>query len=834
MALWRKNRQFGRQLYSFLPLFYLCMAVGVVALVSRGGVYPSGSDTMYHVFRGDLVYKAVCGGDLWPGYTPLWYNGVEILRYWPPLPAYFMALCQAAAGGDPLNGYLVFVGAVCFLGALPWLWIGQRLERPFLGGFLGALWFFLPNNLLAIFQEGNLARALSMVFLPVFLYLVEEYLRTQNRRLFPGLAGSFLLMVLCHLGYAGMLALAVLLFLLLHRIFRGKKQGAGAVLFSMLFGFLMTSIWSLSALRGGISNVDSSESMAGFFQSLAITLNPLERLESGNGNFYFGLAAFLLAVFGILGGNREERPDFAAGILICLSTGSSVYYLFRSLPGGQYLWMLRFISIALCLILLGLLFWKTLRRSLVLLWCVLLVLDCVPSLSLLTGTQNGVRAADRLDSLQETTLIARAQEVTEQRMALMDESAMGSTGAFLVSDWGNSVPAVFGAGWEAASTSSNIVQLNKALSGGQFLYLFDRCLELGSDTVLVYESRLPKTSDAVENLDAAAKSVGYELLEKSGGYRLYHKETGCKSWGTKTRYSAIGIGSGAAAISLDFPAVEETDSWNLNEYSFEQLSQYETIYLAGFTYDDKEEAEALVTQLSEAGVHIVIAADGIPEDRKANNQSFLGITCNPVTFSNGYPELLTVDGTINADLFPTKYATWQTVFVNGLDECWGRLYDNGLELPFFGTVKNENIVVIGIGLTRFYGLTQDPSVGKLLSRAMTLSSSELPERTIVPLEIRQSAHEITVESPEDKVNTALAYHDSFLSEKELWEKNHLTYVNSGATVIRITSPYFWSGAAISAAGAVFLVLYLVFLSRCGRKGQKEKPEKEGTGLGRSE
>ena len=132
MALWRKNRQFGRQLYGFLPLFYLCMAVGVVALVSRGGVYPSGSDTMYHVFRGDLVYKAVCGGDLWPGYTPLWYNGVEILRYWPPLPAYFMALCQAAAGGDPLNGYLVFVGAVCFLGALPWLWIGQRLERPFL------------------------------------------------------------------------------------------------------------------------------------------------------------------------------------------------------------------------------------------------------------------------------------------------------------------------------------------------------------------------------------------------------------------------------------------------------------------------------------------------------------------------------------------------------------------------------------------------------------------------------------------------------------------------------------------------------------------------------
>ena len=49
----------------------------------------------------------------------------------------------------------------------------------------------------------------------------------------------------------------------------------------------------------------------------------------------------------------------------------------------------------------------------------------------------------------------------------------------------------------------------------------------------------------------------------------------------------------------------------------------------GFTYDDRAAAEQLITRLSESGVRIVIAADGIPEDRGSRNQSFLGGVCNP-------------------------------------------------------------------------------------------------------------------------------------------------------------------------------------------------------------
>ena len=54
-------------------------------------------------------------------------------------------------------------------------------------------------------------------------------------------------------------------------------------------------------------------------------------------------------------------------------------------------------------------------------------------------------------------------------------------------------------------------------------------------------------------------------------------------------------------FSLRFPAVEETDSYNLDDYTFEQLSQYKEIFLDGFTYNDKEAAEELIIRLSEQG-----------------------------------------------------------------------------------------------------------------------------------------------------------------------------------------------------------------------------------------
>ena len=70
----------------------------------------------------------------------------------------------------------------------------------------------MPNNLLALFVEGNLARSLSMIFLPVFIYEVSEYLKDRRAVRMPFIIISFVLIALCHLGYAGMAALAVIVY----------------------------------------------------------------------------------------------------------------------------------------------------------------------------------------------------------------------------------------------------------------------------------------------------------------------------------------------------------------------------------------------------------------------------------------------------------------------------------------------------------------------------------------------------------------------------------------------------------------------------------------------
>lgn len=562
--------------------------------------------------------------------------------------------------------------------------------------------------------------------------------------------------------------------------------------------------------------MDNSENMKSFFQSIWISINPLERIESDNSNFYFGLAALLLAVFGGFLSERKSLSGFWTGVLILILTSSTMYYVLELLPGSQYLWMLRFISIALCMILMSFLFWDKLKKPMVLLFAVLLVLDTIPSLSMVYGLQTGVTAEERMDSQQEYTLIKDGQEITEQRMALMDESTMGSTGAWLVSRWNDGVPGTFGAGWEAANTSSNIAQLNRSLAGGKYLYLFDRCKEMGNDTVLIWMSRLSQMNTAEENgaaLEDAAAAVGYTLFKDGGDFRLYHLEDAQGNWGTVSKYRAIGIGTSAPSISLDFPAMEETTSTRLDDYTFEELSKYDLIYLAGFTYDDRDYAEDLVLRLSEAGVHIVIAADGIPEDRKTHDRSFLGVVCNPITFSNGYPELDTIEGLLNTDLFPEGYETWNTVYLEGLDDCWGKVWDNGLELPFYGTAKNEDLVFIGINLTYFYGLTEDPTVGRLLEHAMDLSSQELPEREIVPLDVEISDHKIEITSEADNVNTTLAYHDIFESSQSLEERNHLTFVDKGTTTIDLVYPYAAAGLAISGIGLLLSIIYLISMHK---------------------
>ena len=687
----------------------------------------------------------------------------------------------------------------------------------------------------ALFVEGNLARSLSMIFLPLFIYEVSEYLKDRKVIRIPFAMISFILIALCHLGYAGMVALAVLVYCIVHMIEGYSKRAAADIVISILLSFMLIGVWLVASLNGGITSLDNSENMANFFQKIVYTLNPVDRITTDYAHFYFGLAATILAVGGMFFGYKKSRAGFVTAIITLICTATAMYPVLKILPGSQYLWMLRFISIALCMILYSFLKWDTLKKPLIVFFGVLLVLDIVPSIPLITGgldtisiTNNGVSINtdndsvwDRLDMQQDNTLISKAQSITKQRIALLDDSSLGSMGAFLVSDWNNAIPAAYGAGREAANTSTNIVRINRALADGNYYYVFDRCRELGNDTVLVRLSSLEKYGVSVKDMDMAAGASGYSVAGENAAYRLYHMDT-YDNWGTISKYEVIGIGSGTPLISQSFPAVEETDSDNLNDYSYEQLSQYKQVILDGFTYDDKTAAEELALRLSEAGVKVVIYADGIPQEKKTQSQEFLGVTCSDIVFKNGYPDMDTKLGVLYPDLFPKGYATWQTVYVTGLDNTWGSVMDNGLKLDFYGTVKNDNIIVCGLNLAYYYGVSADKSVGRLLSDMMDITSAQLPERTNIELKVEHDVNGITITSDYDNVNTSLSYHDIFVSDEWLGKKNNLTYVRAGVTKITFKVTYLWQGLCVSVAGLILSAVWVVVLAGFNKKHQTQE------------
>lgn len=812
-----------------MTLLYVLIAVIAVLLVRHSGTYPQGADTMFYVYRGDFLYRSITQeGNWFPLIDMAWYNGVQTWRYWSPLSAFILAGCQAVAGGNSFSGYLLCTGLFYFLSALVWLIIGATHRRPVMGAFIGLLWFFVPNNAFMFFVEGVLARSMSMCVLPWFLVSVYDYLNRPVEKRWSALVSilvSYVIIIMCHLGWAGMLAISLLIFFLFHVLLRRKspfRAPIGPVLLCMVLGVIITGLWTYPSLVGGITGIDSSSIMRSYFQSLNVSINPFyggswNRWDTNPGSAYFGGAAFALALFGLFFSRRTVAPGFATALSICLLSTTAAYPILVVLPGSQYLWMLRFVSIALTFLYVSFFFWRSLKKHFQAIVAVLLVCEVCLSLGLATGGRSraGPRPEERYDYLAETALIGAGKEATSQRFSMVEPFSSVLDAIYVIAGYGeDAVPTSYGQGVQAAPQYTNIVRVNQAAENGQFLYMFDRLLELGNDTVGVPIQNLDARYQGAEELDAAAAQVGYRLVEENKGYRLYHIDTP-DTFGVVSTYRAAAIGTGAGDIALGFPAVQELDEPRLDSYTYEDLAKYDVIYLSGFTYEDKETAEQLVLDLSGNGVRILIMADGMPADEHTGSKTFLDVSCNTVNFQNGYPVLETIDGPLICDLFADGYSKdWKTVYVNGLDDVWGTITDvpEG-KMDFYGTAHNDNIVFIGLALTYHYSLTLDKTVGDLLSHALTLSPQELPKREIVPISLAYRDNVITIDVPCDNVNTTLSYHDIFRPDRPIREVSHLTVVDQGRTTIRLVYPCLPIGLTLTAVGLVATVAYLVLMRK---------------------
>ncbi|MBO6137657.1 MAG: hypothetical protein J6O71_03500 [Lachnospiraceae bacterium] len=797
-------------------LSWTVVSMLIVLYVSNNGMYPSGTDVMYDIYRGDFLYKNWQDGIIFPLYDPYWFNGIELLRVEPPLAPYIIALCQLLMRGNIYIGYLLYIVIVFIIGSACWYIVGMRENRPILGWFMGIIWFFIPNNLYILFGVGDLGRALANAFLPLFLFYVSNYLMYGSWRIIPKLIAVYTLITLSSLNYSAMIFLASLLYMIIYLIANRTGRRFRRLLAALCLPYAIIGLWLYNAYQTGVIDFGAGEEIENHFQSIFISLNPFYRSAVSSDIYYYGLAIFLVSIFGIICSKRMQIPGFITAIMMLLFSTNLLFPLLSVMPSSKFLLMLKYISIAVGLSLLSLVQWRTLKKKLLFVCLFLLILDTLPSLWYIRGYANSTDPRDRYEKIMDETLIRQAKEVTKQRLAFFDGGELGSTVAFMISDYGDRIMTSYGYGWEGAATKRNISQIEIALRDGYYPYLFDRMLQLGNDSVIIkkttLEAELYGNDREYFRLKDSAEALGYSVYAENEEYIFFHQDIEGR-WGTSEKFRALGIGNAAATLSLAYPTIEETEETNLNHYTYDELAKYDVIYLSEFTYDSLTEAENLVKRLADSGTQILILADGIPENRENRMKTFLGMTCNMIKFKNGYPELETVDyGVLDCDLFPMSYADWTCYYVNGLDKVLGTLTDAGEQISFYGTVYNDNIRVLALNIPLYFYLTEDPSIAKIMHDAMIIEPGQMPERHIVPMKTAYYPTGMTIEC-EEEVNTGMGLMDCFVSDRPMTSKNCLMGIEAGKMVIEYKYPNLWKGLGLTLLGVLLSVLYSLYLYR---------------------
>ena len=256
----------------------------------------------------------------------------------------------------------------------------------------------------------------------------------------------FAAITFCHIGSTIILVAVLLVYLLVYCKVNKEWKTMGSVLFCVVSGMMLSGIWMMPSFHGSGAGGSNNQVMEGFFQDAFVSLNPMPAWN-GQTLFYFGLSLFVLCLLGMFLGNKQTLPGFATGMIIFLLTTNSAYDILSKMPFSSYLWMMRFVSTSLAFVMAAFLLWRGLKKKFLLLLCLILVLDCVPTVRYLhSGSANELTVEEKNDIRGEEMLMNQAKAVTNQRMTVFDLSGYGAFAPYYAAGVERKVPYMFGAG----------------------------------------------------------------------------------------------------------------------------------------------------------------------------------------------------------------------------------------------------------------------------------------------------------------------------------------------------------------------------------------------------
>ncbi len=773
-------------------------ALLMLNIINQRGSYPWGSDTFGHLFKGNILYDAFKEGRLYVNYNENWYNGIQPFRYWAPLPYYILAVINLFTN-DIIKTYNLFIVFLFIVGGFGWLCWGFYTKRQNLGLTLSILWFFVPDNLRVLFSEGNIPFAFVNTIIPyIFLFY---YRSLREKKITDYLSLSLLMGVttLSHAMISAMIGISLFMTSFISSIFNKKYIQNMLVIVYGFLGAILPAFWLYPALKGGIWGLNReavARVMEGLTYPFTISLNPFLRFHSIE-IYYFGLAFAITALFGFFFSNKNERSLFTTALIVLLGTSKAALPLLQKLPLNQLFWMRRFTSTAIAMIFLALLFWKSLRRKVLIVLIIFIAMDSLASFDVLGFNRE---APWDLASISDA-----ASEIAVQRIGVLDSSSFGSFPSYRISY--NSTEGVhnqvFGWAWQGASTAENIVTINTALENGYYDLMFDRSLELGADTLVVRKRLITDR----KHLEKAAQSVGYIKHQEDKEVIIY-KYPVVDKFSTKVNYDGIAIGRYSPNIVYLFPKIQTSKSEYLDEYTFEELKDRKAVYLSGFKFRDKRAAEELVLKLSRSGVKVIVDVTGF------DGYDFLGVKAEPITIKDNYQEIYYKDKRLEMRGFPEEYKSWRTYFLNGVEDTESYGIIDYKIINYIGKKDNENLVFIGLNLPYYAFLTKDEYALKILEDEFGITAFKPPHRSLHGLELAIRENIIDINSDIIDVILPLAALDAFERIEGDYEiVNNLIFLKTSKLKLKIIYPYLSIGIIISLISLGIITALSIIIKR---------------------
>lgn len=787
------------------------IAVLLVVYLLFSNNYPKGSDVFGHIYKADYLYHAILNGEWNPIYSPDWYNGVELFRYWPPFAYYILALLQFVTGGDVMMASIVFIGFCYLISTSGWLLFGLREKKYWLPFLVANLYYFSPDNLRIVFSEGNIPLMFVATCMPLLMYFVWEFLQYKNVKALIGVSVMAAVFTATHLTMALITTAAIVIYSIIYGIVHKIYQYPGLLIVNwVLTQIAMGILWVKSASGDIIEQTTASsvESVREMAQEAVLSLNPVLRYESLE-QFYFGLAIFCIALLGLITATKDTFSGFFSTLLVFLGTTTVVNSLIKVLPFSHIYWMHRFVPIGMCLFFIAFLHWRKLKTSWLVIFCIAMVLDITPTLRFLY--YDDIKAGESVEAQMEKDmgekLVREAKEMTVNRMAIMDLSDWGSYPSYyLCGQDEEDVLYTFGRSYQGAATLSNVVSVNEAFENGFYPFVFDRLLQMGNDTIVIPKEQLDE--EHIQAVKVAAGKLGYSNVGENENAILFHLAVS-GTFGTITEYESLAIGEDAECICYMYPQFGYADRTNLSDFTYNELKKYKSLYLSGFTYDNKDETEALLEKLAQSGTRVFIDMQHVPMNKLNGKVEFMGVYAQPITFTERFPILETDDGSqFKLNVSTPGYDVWNTIYLSSVqDNLKTAEYDNKADLTYLGTNGNDNIVFIGFNTVYYYTVTRDRDLLPFLNEVFDETENKLPNRKVVPISVDYQYNQVVVETEYDNVNTNLANLDCFDSLRDEQSENNMVVVDHGKTILKVKESTKVAGILISLLGISLLLVF---------------------------